>query len=354
VERADVVVVGAGIVGACTAAAIARHGRDVTVLERSGEVRATGSSRGTARFRQLENHPDASFLDLGVRARRAWSALEPAADAPIFHRTGNLSFGDPDALGTFAAELRARGLPCEVVTGHEVHERWNVLRARGEDVLFQPDGEVIAADVGYAAALRVAERRGARFRRGVAATALSPRRHEVEIRTGDGVIRARQAVLAAGPWVAPLARTAGIDLPVEVTRQTVAWFAWHHEPPPTLTQWTGREPYLLWDPAGGLKVAEHARGPSTEPDDTTGPETASVARLRSWLDETLSAPLGDPITVETCLYTNAPDDRFLIEREGDVVAVSACSGHAFQYAPAIGEDVAAVLADPSTRERVGG
>jgi glycine/D-amino acid oxidase-like deaminating enzyme len=175
----------------------------------------------------------------------------------------------------------------------------------------------------------------------------------VEVGTSDGVIRARQAVLAAGPWVAPLAETAGIDLPVEVTRQSVTWIAWHDEPPPTLTQWTGREPYLLWDPAGGLKAAEPARGPATEPDDPKGPETASITRLRSWLDETFSAPPGDPIAVETCLYTNAPDDRFLLEREGDVVAVSACSGHAFQYAPAIGEDAAAVLADPSTQERVG-
>jgi sarcosine oxidase len=349
VERADVVVVGAGIVGACTAATLARQGRDVTVLERSEGAWATGSSRGTARFRQLENHPDASFLDLGVRARRAWSAFEPAADGPIFHRTGNLSFGDPDALGTFAGDLRARGLPCEEVSGPEVHERWPVLRARGEDVLFQPDGEVIAADVGYAAALRVAERNGARLRRGVAASALTALRHEVEVGTADGVIRARQAVLAAGPWVAPLARAAGIDLPVEVTCQTVAWFAWPHEPPPTMTQWTGREPYLLWDPAGGLKVAEHARGPATEPDDPPGPDPAAIARLRSWLDETFSASRGDPVAGETCLYTNAAQDRFLIERSGDVVVVSACSGHAFQYAPAIGEDVAAVLADPSTQ-----
>jgi sarcosine oxidase len=345
VERADVVVVGGGIIGVCSAAVLAERGRDVLLLERSAAAGAVGSSRGTARFRQLENHPDVAFLDLGVRARTAWGVFETEATAPIFHPTGNLSFGDPQGLAAFGSALRERGLPCEEVTGAEVHARWPILRARIEAALYQPDGEVIAADVAHASVLRVAEHRGVRVRRGVTATAIEPGASGAVVRMDGNPLVARQVVLAAGPWVGPLARTVGIDLPVEVTRQTVAWFGWRDDPPPTLTEWSGREPYLLWDPGGGLKTAEHRRGPLSDPDDAAEPDDAAIERMKEWIAETFVAPFPPPSSSDTCLYTNAPDDRFVIEREGDVVVVSACSGHAFQYAPAIGGDVADALSD---------
>ena len=48
--------------------------------------------------------------------------------------------------------------------------------------------------------------------------------------------------------------------------------------------------------------------------------------------------------VETCLYTNIDDDRFVCERRGRVVVGSPCSGHGFKFAPLIGE----VLAELAT------
>ncbi len=46
--------------------------------------------------------------------------------------------------------------------------------------------------------------------------------------------------------------------------------------------------------------------------------------------------------METCFYTNTDDERFILERRGDVVIGSACSGHAFKFAPAVGERLAAL------------
>ncbi|HJP64781.1 MAG TPA: N-methyl-L-tryptophan oxidase, partial [Actinomycetota bacterium] len=44
---------------------------------------------------------------------------------------------------------------------------------------------------------------------------------------------------------------------------------------------------------------------------------------------------------ETCLYTMTPDDDFILDRVGNVVIGSPCSGHGFKFAPLLGE----VLAD---------
>ena len=54
-------------------------------------------------------------------------------------------------------------------------------------------------------------------------------------------------------------------------------------------------------------------------------------------------PLGDGERrrAQVCLYTNSSDRHFIIDRDGPVTYASACSGHGFKFASAIGE----ILAD---------
>ena len=49
---------------------------------------------------------------------------------------------------------------------------------------------------------------------------------------------------------------------------------------------------------------------------------------------------------QVCLYTNTPDLHFIIDvhpAHQSVVVVSACSGHGFKFAPAVGEIVRGLL-----------
>jgi glycine/D-amino acid oxidase-like deaminating enzyme len=54
---------------------------------------------------------------------------------------------------------------------------------------------------------------------------------------------------------------------------------------------------------------------------------------------------GELVRTETCLYTTRLDDEFLVERRGRVVVGSACSGHGFKFAPAVGARLAALAAE---------
>jgi sarcosine oxidase len=49
--------------------------------------------------------------------------------------------------------------------------------------------------------------------------------------------------------------------------------------------------------------------------------------------------------VDTCLYTNTDDERFILERHGRIVVGSACSGHGFKFAPVVGERLADLVLD---------
>ena len=51
-------------------------------------------------------------------------------------------------------------------------------------------------------------------------------------------------------------------------------------------------------------------------------------------------PIRSRSLAETCLYTTTPDERFILERRGRIVIGSACSGHGFKFAPAVGKRLA--------------
>jgi sarcosine oxidase len=335
--KVDVVVVGVGVMGAATGRALARRGRTVLMLEQFHVGHRRGSSHGTSRYRQLAAYPTEEYLDLGLAARRLWGELESEAAQQILHPTGNTSIGDAAELQRQASALAARDIECELASGAEVGERWPQMNLpKDEPVLYQPDGEVIAADRALGAYLGAARAAGAELRKDYKVTAIEENSDGVVVTTIDDELTADRVVVTAGPWARPLATQLGIDLPVTVSRQTVAYFHLPDFVPPTVTDFSGTEPYALWDPVHGLKAAEHRAGPVTDPDGDGDPDRDSVARVAHWVRSLFPTADDGPHRTETCIYTNAPHEQFIIERRGRVVVASPCSGQGFQFSPALG------------------
>jgi sarcosine oxidase len=128
-------------------------------------------------------------------------------------------------------------------------------------------------------------------------------------------------------------------LEAKPTRETVAYFPGDFEPP-TLVDWGDPSVYALPDGRRGLKVAEHIAGPFTDPDRTGEVDQASVSRVSAWVAARYPDIDHRPMGAETCIYTNTPDGHFVLERHGNIVVGSACSGHGFKFAPLIGERLA--------------
>jgi sarcosine oxidase len=102
---------------------------------------------------------------------------------------------------------------------------------------------------------------------------------------------------------------------------------------------------LPHDPELGLKASIHHWGERVDPDavDRTV-AAADVERVRDWLRRRMPAANGPLRHAEACLYTNTPDEVFVIDRHpaaAGVAYASACSGTGFKFAPVIGE----ILAD---------
>ena len=99
----------------------------------------------------------------------------------------------------------------------------------------------------------------------------------------------------------------------------------------------------------GVKAARHHYGEFTSPDKVNRTVTeADQVPVRKFLKHHIPLLDSPPISSSTCLYTNAPDDHFIIDFHPDhrnVLIVSACSGHGFKFSSAIGEIARQMMQD---------
>jgi sarcosine oxidase len=345
----DFVVVGLGGMGCGALAALARRG-SVIGLERVGSGHPGGSSHGESRILRVANFENPAYAPLIRRAVAAWQAME-RTPGEIFRRTGVLEAGPPDGAlmaGTRAAAAEG-GFASEVLTPAETAARFPAVTIPEDwEARFQPDGGYLRADLALerlretALATGRAEIRTA----GVAAIRQTGDGADVVLDTGD-VISTGAVVVTAGPWMTDLIPALRGQL--TVSRQVVGWFA--PERPATATpdalpvfcfDHTQGFLYGFPDIAGtGVKAAFHDLGETlVRPEDAAPPRAAETARIRD-LAQTLIGPLApEPLAARTCLYTSAQDQEFIIDRAPDrpsVAFASACAGHGFKFAPAIGE-----------------
>ena len=197
---ADIVVVGAGVVGAATARALAGTFGTVVLLERFALGHAHGSSHGTSRIFRL-NYPDERYVRMAQASGEAWRELERERDVQLLVRSGSLDLG-PVAAET-ARALSACGVRFETLSADEVRSRWPLRLDEGETAVFQADGGIVLADRAHRALLESAAGDGVELREnaaGAVARARAERRPgRARQRRDLGTVRRRHGGLLVAP-----------------------------------------------------------------------------------------------------------------------------------------------------------
>ena len=217
-HRHDVVVIGAGIVGAACCYYLARAGLKVAVIER-GAVAAgtTGAGEGNILVSDKEPGPELELAQLSVRLwRRLGDELGP--DAELEPKGGLVVAAGPEErrqLDDFAAAQAAAGVKVRTV-GHAGLRDLEPYLADGlaGGVLYPEDMQVQPM-MAAALMLRAARDLGAELRLHEEVTAIETAAGRVAgVRTSTGGLSAGLVVNAAGTWAGELAARAGLALPV--------------------------------------------------------------------------------------------------------------------------------------------
>ncbi len=224
-ERADVAIIGAGIIGCSVAFHLARLGKtDVLLLEKEA-LPGTGSTSKANGGIRAQFTTEANVA-MSLASMDILDALAPEIGEPPMYRTAGYLFltGDPKRLAAMeraAVFQRAHGVDVEVLDAAGVRARAPYVEGPIAGGTFGPrDGFI---DPGGLANffLREAARAGVRTLYGADVRAIAPGAGRFVLTTGEGAVSAGAVVIAAGPWSGRVAALAGLDVPVEPVRRHI-------------------------------------------------------------------------------------------------------------------------------------
>ena len=359
-EPYDVIVAGMGAMGSASVDALARSGprgkrRRVLGIDRFSPPHGLGSSHGRTRIIREAYFEHPAYVPIVRRAFDLWRELERDAGRTLYTKTRGITLGPEDGMLVRGARASAEKflVPHRVLSAAGVTRNFPGLQPRDDMVgVVEERAGVLFPEQCIAAMLQRAERAGAELKRDEVVVAWEDTGDGVIVRTALGEYRAAHLVISGAAWMPTLVPELAPTLRVE--RQPIHWFVPASRPeefsaarcPVTLWEYApDRVFYTLPDFGDGVKAAVHYEGTSVDPDrvdrSTSAEEDAYAADL---LRRFMPHAKGQLRESQVCLYTNTPDLHFIIDRHPAhaerVVVVSACSGHGFKFATAIGEIVA--------------
>jgi sarcosine oxidase len=351
----DVAVVGLGAMGSHTALELATRGRRVLGIDRHRPPHTLGSTHGRTRIIREAYFEEPLYVPIVQRAYDLWRRLEERSGARLLTVTGGLMLGASDSEVVVGARASAveHDLPYEELSARQVRERFPAYAVPDEhEAILEPRAGFLEPEAAVEATLALAAAAGAELR-------FDEPVRELEgnaLRTARGTYVADRVVVAAGPWLPEL--VPGLAALFTAARQPLLWL----DPQEPALFTPERFPVFVWewkpgwafygfpDVGDGFKVAVHHHGEATTPDTVDrGLRPDDEEAIRELVRRFFPAGDGELRESAVCLYTNTPDEHFVIDRLPDderVLVASPCSGHGFKFAPAVGE----ILADLATGE----
>jgi sarcosine oxidase len=362
----DAIVLGIGGMGSAALYHLARRGQRVLGLEQYDIPHAMGSSHGVNRIIRLAYYEDPAYVPLLRRAYELWRELQVEAGEPLLHITGSIDASAEDGE-VFQGSLRScelHDLPHEVLTGAELHRRFPGFELpAAHRAIYQPEGGFVLSERAIVAHVQGALVAGANVRAREAALEWELTGSGVRVRTAKGVYEADRLVLSAGAWMGKL--LPGLDQLFAPERQVLAWFqplvldrfTPANFPVFNLTVDEGRYYGFPVHCIPGFKVGRyHHREEAIDPAGWNDePDDVDEAILREFTAKYFPAAAGPVMTLKSCIFTNTPDEHFIVDRlaaDGRVIVASPCSGHGFKFCPVIGEILADLATDGQTRHDI--
>jgi sarcosine oxidase len=350
----DVIVLGVGGMGSATVYELARRGRKVLGLEQFNIGHDLGSSHGVNRIIRLAYAEDPAYVPLLRRAYAMWRDLEFRARERLLVITGGLDVGPPNGV-IVPGSLRSceeHHIPHEQLDAPEVRRRFPGFRLPEPLVaVYQGDAGFVLSERAILAHVALAQELGAEVHGCEPVTRWSAEGRGVAVTTDRGTYRADRLVITAGAWVAEtvpeLARLAIPERQVLIWTQPLRpeYFATGAFP---IFNFEAEEGRLYGFPVYGVPGFKfgnfHHRYEQGAADSLARTCDAEDERLlRIGIARYFPDANGPTLAMKACLFTNVPDEHFVLDRHPvyeQVSIASPCSGHGYKFAPVVGQIMA--------------
>ena len=216
---ADVVIIGAGVIGCSTAYHVARAGiTDVVVVEM--DQVGSGSSSKSASMLSLQFGADEVSARMAKYSYARYMQFEEEIGVPVdFKRIGWLSLATQESaedLLRSARILQSLDIRTDILTPEEVKQRYPEIHT--DDVVLgtwgPDDGPFDPHMIMWGYANRAREM-GVKLYQNVRATGIRVRKGQVKgVVTDKGLVATRTVVNAGGPWAIGIGRWIGVEIPI--------------------------------------------------------------------------------------------------------------------------------------------
>ena len=359
----DAIVIGIGGMGSATVYELARRGRRVLGLERYDIPHDLGSSHGVSRIIRLAYWEHPAYVPLLRRAFEQWRALELRCGERLLIVTGSIDAGRHDSR-TFAGALHScavHSLPHEVLDAAALRGRFPAYQLPPDmAAVYQADGGFVLSERAIVNYVNAAHDLGAEIHAREPVLAWEAAGNGVAVRTAAATYRAARLVLTAGSWTADL--VPALRRLAQPERQVMLWVQPRR---PELFRPAQFPVFNMEAPEGhyygfpifgipGFKVGRyHHRGEAVHPDAmdrSCHPEDEAV--LREGIRKYFPDGDGPTLSMKTCLFTNSPDEHFIIDRHPalpQVTVAAGFSGHGFKFCSVVGEILAELALEGQSR-----
>ena len=356
----DAIVIGVGGMGSAALFHLARSGLKVLGIEQFDIPHSYGSSHGSTRIFRSAYSEGAEYVPLLRSAYASWRELEAIAGKSILRLTGGLDIGAAKSWTVEGSRKSclAHGLEFEELDGGEVNRRFPGYRLpTSARAVYQAQSGYLLSESAIAAYAQAARDRGAEIRVGERVRSWRRDAGGLCVETDAGAYRAARLAITAGSWTGKLCPP--LQSLCRPERQVMLWtapaapalFAPERFPIFNLEAPGGRF-YGFPDHRGeGFKIGKyhHLRQYVDDPDRVDREcGAADEAVLREAVQEYFPGANGPARRLQACLFTNSPDEHFILDRypgEADVFVAAGFSGHGFKFCSVIGKIVAEFCLD---------
>lgn len=363
----DAIVIGVGGMGSATLYQLARRGAKVLGLEQFDIPHDFGSSHGVNRIIRLAYYEGSNYVPLLRRAYRLWRQLELASGERLLIITGSVDAGTFDSriVKGSLASCKKHNLEYELLEADELNQRHPGYQlARDMAAVYQPDGGFLMSERCIVVHVQLAQALGAEVRAREKVLNWSIQKNGVCVNTDRESYQARKLVITAGPWSAtlllPLQKNAIPERQVLIWTQPIQpeLFQPGVFPVFNMEASEGRFYGLPVYGVPGFKIGKyhHLKQTVQNPDLTDrdlhreDEEVLRVAIRRYFPDAD-----GPTMAMKTCLFTNSPDDHFILDQHpdsSDVCMAAGFSGHGYKFCSVVGEIMADFALEGGTRHKI--